>query len=59
MKLVIRKGKYGKFTACSNYPECKDIKKEERETKMYTLKEMQTGEQEKLSVDAIIERLKG
>lgn len=27
--LVIRKGKYGKFTACSNYPECKYIKKEE------------------------------
>ena len=29
--LVIRKGKYGPFTACSNYPECKYIKKEERE----------------------------
>ena len=28
--LVIRKGKYGKFTACSNYPECKYIKKEEK-----------------------------
>ncbi len=27
--LVIRKGKYGEFTACSNYPECKYIKKEE------------------------------
>ena len=27
--LVIRKGKYGAFTACSNYPECKYIKKEE------------------------------
>ena len=27
--LVIRKGKYGSFTACSNYPECKYIKKEE------------------------------
>ena len=26
--LVIRKGKYGEFTACSNYPECKYIKKE-------------------------------
>ncbi len=24
--LVIRKGKYGEFTACSNYPECKYIK---------------------------------
>lgn len=30
-ELVIRKGKYGEFTACSNYPECKYIKKEERE----------------------------
>lgn len=29
--LVIRKGKYGKFTACSNYPECKYIKKEEKQ----------------------------
>ena len=29
--LVIRKGKYGSFTACSNYPECKYIKKEEKE----------------------------
>lgn len=29
-ELVIRKGKYGKFTACSNYPECKYIKKEGR-----------------------------
>ena len=28
--LVIRKGKFGEFTACSNYPECKYIKKEER-----------------------------
>ena len=27
--LVIRLGKYGEFTACSNYPECKYIKKEE------------------------------
>ncbi len=26
--LVIRKGKYGEFTACSNYPECKYVKKE-------------------------------
>lgn len=29
--LVIRKGKYGAFTACSNYPECKYIKKSEKE----------------------------
>ncbi len=28
--LVIRKGRYGAFTACSNYPECKYIKKEEK-----------------------------
>ncbi len=27
--LVIRKGKYGEFVACSNYPDCKYIKKEE------------------------------
>lgn len=26
--LVFRKGKYGTFTACSNYPKCKYIKKE-------------------------------
>ncbi|MCR5223823.1 MAG: type I DNA topoisomerase [Bacilli bacterium] len=30
--LVIRHGRYGKFVACSNYPECKYIKKEEKET---------------------------
>lgn len=29
--LVIRKGKYGEFVACSNYPECKYIKKEEKQ----------------------------
>lgn len=29
--LVIRKGRYGKFTACSNYPECKYIKQEPKE----------------------------
>ena len=28
--LVVRKGKYGSFIACSNYPECKYIKKEEK-----------------------------
>lgn len=27
--LVIRKGRYGEFVACSNYPQCKYIKKEE------------------------------
>ena len=27
--LVIRKGKYGEFVACSTYPECKYIKKDE------------------------------
>lgn len=27
--LVIRSGRYGKFTACSNYPKCKYIKPEE------------------------------
>ena len=30
--LVIRTGKYGKFVACSNYPTCKYIKKEEKAT---------------------------
>ena len=29
--LVIRKGKYGEFVACSNYPDCKYIKKEKVE----------------------------
>ena len=29
--LVIRKGRYGEFTACSNYPTCKYIKKEKVE----------------------------
>ena len=29
--LVVRKGKYGEFVACSNYPTCKYIKKEKKE----------------------------
>ncbi len=29
--LVVRKGKYGPFVACSNYPECKYIKQEPKE----------------------------
>ena len=29
--LVVRKGRYGEFTACSDYPNCKYIKKEEHE----------------------------
>lgn len=29
--LVIRKGRYGEFVACSNYPSCKYIKQEEKE----------------------------
>ena len=29
--LVIRKGKYGEFLACSNYPKCKYIKQDETE----------------------------
>ena len=28
--LVVRTGKYGKFVSCSNYPNCKYIKKEEK-----------------------------
>ena len=31
--MVIRKGKYGEFEACSNYPTCKYIKKEIKEVK--------------------------
>ena len=31
--LVIRKGKYGDFVACSNYPTCKFVKKEQEEIK--------------------------
>ncbi len=30
--LVVRKGKYGEFVACSNYPTCKYIKKDKKET---------------------------
>lgn len=33
--LVIRKGKYGEFTACSNYPNCKYIKQEPKEIKEF------------------------
>lgn len=29
-ELVIRRGKYGEFTACSNYPECKYIKRKQK-----------------------------
>ena len=32
--LVVRKGKYGEFVACSNYPKCKYIKKETKEEKI-------------------------
>ncbi len=32
--LVIRKGKFGEFIACSNYPDCKYIKKEKKEEKV-------------------------
>lgn len=32
-ELVIRKGKYGEFTACSNYPKCKYIKSNPKEIK--------------------------
>ena len=32
--LVIRNGRYGEFVACSNYPTCKYIKKEEKEEKV-------------------------
>ena len=31
--LVIKQSRYGKFVACSNYPTCKYIKQEEKETK--------------------------
>lgn len=32
--LVIREGKYGKFVACSGFPKCRYIKKEEKEEKV-------------------------
>ena len=32
--LVVRSGRYGEFVACSNYPECKYIQKEEKEEKI-------------------------
>ena len=31
--LVLRKGKYGEFVACSNYPDCTYVKREEKEIK--------------------------
>lgn len=31
--LVVRNGRFGEFVACSNYPDCKYIKKEEKEVK--------------------------
>ena len=34
--LVKRKGRYGEFVACSNYPTCKYIKKEKKEEKEIT-----------------------
>lgn len=34
--LVIRKGKFGEFVACSNYPTCKYVKKEEKQVKEIT-----------------------
>lgn len=33
--LVIKNGRYGTFIACSNYPECKYIKKEQRDVKEF------------------------
>ncbi|MCM1052687.1 MAG: type I DNA topoisomerase [Ruminococcus sp.] len=33
--LVVRSGKYGEFVACSNYPNCNYVKKDEKETKSY------------------------
>ena len=36
--LVIRNGRYGKFTACSNYPECKYIKKEDNKKEKVIMK---------------------
>ena len=32
--LVVRNGRYGEFVACSNYPECKYIKKDEPDVKV-------------------------
>ena len=32
-ELVVRKGRYGQFVACSNFPSCKYIKTEEKEIK--------------------------
>lgn len=33
-ELVVRTGRFGEFVACSNYPTCKYIKKEEKEVKI-------------------------
>jgi len=37
--LVIRNGKYGEFVACSNFPKCRYIKKEKKETDETVIKE--------------------
>lgn len=37
--LVIRKGRYGEFVACSNYPTCKYIKKEKKESEVKVIAE--------------------
>lgn len=34
-ELVVRNGRYGEFVACSNYPTCKYVKKDEEEIKVY------------------------
>ena len=39
-KLVIRNGKYGEFTACSNYPRCTYVKRKEKKNK--TVKKIDT-----------------
>jgi DNA topoisomerase-1 len=42
-KLVKRKDKYGEFIACSNYPKCKYIKKEQQELKEGEIIEFSKG----------------
>ncbi len=49
-KMIIKTGRYGKFLACSNYPECKNIKslkKQENQEKDEELKELEKKHQGK------------
>ncbi len=52
--LVIRKGKYGEFVACSNYPKCKYIKKDTKKDE----EQVKIAECPKCHKDIILRRTK-